>query len=185
MIRLIGASLFILGIFLAFFAHSPYWYTPFVIGGFLFLENFNQHDGFSMLKNTRKFIFFWFVAIAITILVEWLGNYVLGLWDYEYYGQVAYFFNVIIFGYVFTFFFGLELLVFVQNIIKSKKVQYIILPIIIFLFGYLNEYLNLFAYEWRYKNWPGSEFLGIPILVSFLWLLVLLTLPFKRFFSYK
>ena len=59
----------------------------------------------------------------------------------------------------------------------------IILPIAAFLFGYLNEYPNIFAYEWKYINWSLGEFLGIPILVSLLWILLLVVILFKKPFE--
>ena len=52
-----------------------------------------------------------------------------------------------------------------------------------FIFGYLNEYPNTFAYEWKYANWPLGEFLKIPILVSSLWVLLLFELFFKHWFT--
>ena len=51
-----------------------------------------------------------------------------------------------------------------------------------FLFGYVNEYPNTFAHEWVYVNWPLGEVLGIPILVSILWVALLAVLLLKSFY---
>jgi hypothetical protein len=155
------------------------------MGGFLLLEGINYQKGFSVLKNKKWFLLTWLIFMALTIFVEIIGNLWLNLWDYPTFNTLDYLIHVIVIGYAFTGFFGLEFFVIVQRTFISKKAQLIVLPIAAFFFGYLNEYPNIFAYEWKYINWPFSEFLGIPILVSFLWLLLLIVILFKKPFELK
>ena len=180
-----GLVLFVFGLYLAFFQHSNIWYSFFLIGGFFLVEGINYPYGFSVLKNRKLFLRTWLIFIVISIFIEIVGNYWLDLWDYPSFGKTEYLIHLLITGYVFTGFFGLEFFVLLQRIFTSKKSQIIILPIFAFLFGYLNEYPNIFAYEWKYINWPFGEFLGIPILVSFLWIILLFVLFFKKPFEFK
>lgn len=181
----VGLFLFVLGLYLAFFQHSDIWYSVFLVGGFLFLEGINYSKGFSVLKNRKLFLQTWLIFIVIAIVIEIIGNLWLNLWDYPTFNKLNYLIHVLVTGYVFTSFFGLEFFVLLQRIFKSKKSQIIILPVSAFLFGYLNEYPNIFAYEWKYINWPLGEFLGIPILVSLLWIVLLFVLFFKKPFEFR
>lgn len=181
----VGLFLFAFGLYLAFFKHSDIWYSFFLIGGFLFLEGINYPKGFSILKNRKWFLQTWLIFIVIAVVIEIVGNLWLNLWDYPTFSKLNYLIHLLVTGYVFTGFFGLELFVLLQRIFTSRKSQIIILPISSFLFGYLNEYPNIFAYEWKYVNWPFGEFLGIPILVSFLWIILLFVLFFKKPFEFR
>ena len=180
-----GLVLFVFGLYLAFFQHSDIWYSVFLIGGFLFLEGINYPNGFSVLKNRKWFLKTWLIFISITVVFEVIGNLYLNLWDYPTFNRLDYLIHAIIIGYAFTGFFGLEFFCFIQRIFISKKAQIIILPVSAVLFGYLNEYPNIFAYEWKYINWPFGEFLGIPILISFLWIILLFVLFFKKPFEFR
>ena len=179
----VGLILFVFGLGLAFFRHYDSWYSVFLTGGFLFLEGVNFPKGFSVLKNGGRFLPTWLIFIATAIAVEVVGNYWLNLWDYPTFDKLDYLIHVLIIGYPLACFFGLEFFVLLQRIFKSSRVQIAILPIAAFLFGYLNEYPNLFAYEWKYNNWPFGESLGIPILVALLWILLLVVLFFKKQFE--
>ena len=179
----IGLILGALGLYLAIYQSSDVWYSFFLIGGFLFLEGLNARNGFSVLGHIRQFIKIWIIFIVITIAVEIIGNVWLNLWQYPTFGVFDYIIHVLIIGYLLTAFFGLEFFVLIQRLFPSKISRALALPISAFLFGYLNEYPNIFAYEWKYINWPFGEFLGIPILVSILWILLLLVVPFKKSFE--
>lgn len=187
MIRLVflGLVMFVLGLYLAFFQHSDIWYSVFLVGGFLFLEGINSQRGFSVLKNKKWFLLTWLIFIVITIAVEIVGNLWLNLWDYPTFNQLDYIIHVLIIGYPFSGFFGLEFFVLLQKCFSSRKAQIITLPVSAILFGYLNEFPNTFAYEWKYINWPGGEFLGISISVSFLWILLLFVILFKKHFEFR
>ena len=182
----IGLLLFVFGLYLAFFQHSDIWSSVFLIGGFLLLEGINIPKGFSVLKNRKWFLFTGLIFIVIGIAVEIIGNLWLNLWYYPTFNKLDYLIHILVIYYAFTGFFGLEFLVLLQRIFTSRKAQIVILPITAFLFGYLNEYSNTFAYEWKYINWnwPFGEFLGIPIWVSFLWILLLIALFFKKPFEF-
>ena len=180
----IGFAIFLFGLYLALFKHSDIWYSVFLIGGFLLLEGINFRKGFSVLKNIKWLLLTWLIFIGITIVVEVIGNTWLNLWNYPTFSKFDYFVHVLIIGYAFTGFFGLEFFVLLQRYFSSRKAQIIALPIAALLFGYLNEYPNIFAYEWKYINWPFGEFLGIPILVSLLWALLLIVILFKKPFEF-
>jgi len=180
-----GLILFVFGLYLAFFQHSNIWYSFFIIGGFLFLEGVNYPKGFSVLKNIKWFLQTWLIFIVIGVVIEIIGNLWLNLWDYPIFNKIDYLIHVLIIGYPFVSFFGLDFFILFQRIFISKRSQIIILPIFAFIFGYLNEYPNMFAYEWKYINWPFGEFLGIPITVSFLWITLLLVLLFKKPFEFR
>jgi len=179
-----GFIIFLFGLYLALFQHSDIWYSVFLVGGFLLLEGINFQKGFSVLKNIKWFLLTWLIFIGITIVVEIIGNSWLNLWDYPTFSKLNYFIHVLIIGYAFTGFFGLEFFVLLQRYFPSRRAQIVILPIAAFLFGYLNEYPNTFAYEWKYINWSLGEFLGIPILVSLLWILLLIVIFFKKPFEF-
>ena len=178
----IGLGLFLLGLYLAFIQHSPIWYTPYLIGGFLSFEGIKSRTGFSVLKYPRKFVLVWLIFLFIAVVVELTGNYLLDLWNYPSFGMLDYFLHVILIGYAFTLFSGLGFFVFLQNLFPSRNIQIFLLPIAAFLFGYVNEYPNTFAHEWVYVNWPLGEVLGIPILVSILWVALLAVLLLKSFY---
>lgn len=180
-----GLIIFLFGLYLALFQHSDIWYSFFLIGGFLLLEGINFPRGFSVLKNPKWFLITWLIFIGITVVVELIGNSWLNLWDYPTFNKFDYFIHVLIIGYAFTGFFGLEFFVLLQNFFYSRAVQIILLPIAAFIFGYLNEYPNTFAYEWKYINWPFGEFLRIPIFVSLLWILLLTVILFKKPFEFR
>ncbi|OHA23868.1 MAG: hypothetical protein A3B11_01150 [Candidatus Taylorbacteria bacterium RIFCSPLOWO2_01_FULL_44_26] len=171
----------LLGLYLAFFAHSSIWYSFFVIGGFFLLEGINSKKDFSLLKNYQTFLYTWLLFVLITILTEIIGNFLLNAWTYPYFGLVDYFIHVILIGYPFTFFFAMEFFVLVKRY-TSSKLWWFILPISAIIFGYLNELPNIFAYEWRYSEMFLGNFLGIPILISILWLLILLVQLFEKLF---
>lgn len=181
-IFIIGAVLLFLGLILALFFHSAIWYSPFVVGGFLLFESLNTRYGFSILSSKRKFLVVWLIFILLGILIELITNTWLDLFDYPYYGKSLYLINVTIIGYPFVGFFGLEFFIWLHNRFKKKTMM--LFPAA-FIFGYVNELPNLLAYEWRYKNWPLGELLGIPILVSIFWIGLLLTLLFKGKLSGK
>lgn len=183
-ISLFGLGLLLLGFVLAFFAHSTIWYSPFVVGGFLFLEGINAPRGFSILKNKRRFFRVWLTFLSLGVVVEIFFNAWLNLFDYPSFNSLDYLIHVVIIGYPFVGLFGLEAFVLLQDVFPSKKVQVFVLPISAFLFGYLNEYPNLFAYEWVYINWPLGEFLRIPILISILWIGLLSSLFWKKLFVF-
>ena len=118
----------------------------------------------------------------MTIAIEAVGDWWLNLWIYPRLARLAYVFHVLIIGYPFTGFFALELFAWLQSFSWVRKTQLAFLPVAAFLFAYLNEYPNTFAYEWRYANWPLGEFLNIPILVPFLWVALLFVVLFKPWF---
>jgi len=180
-----GLILFVFGLYLAFFQHSNIWYSIFITGGFILFEGINYPKGFSVLKNKKLFLRTWLIFIVIGTVIEIIGNLWLNLWDYPTFSRLNYLIHLFITGYVFTGFFGLEFFVLLQRIFPSRKLQIILLPISSFIFGYLNEYPNIFAYEWKYTNRPLGEFLGIPILVSILWIILLFVLFFKKLFEFK
>ena len=183
MLIISGLTLFLAGLYLAFGLHSTVWYSAFVIGGFLLFEGINRRRDFSVLAHPKNFLLVWGIFIAITIGVEFLGNYWFDFWNYPSFNTLDYLINVILIGYAFTGFFGLTFLVFLQQFLHSKAQQVVWLPIAAFLFGYFNEYPNTFAYEWIYVDWPLGEPLGIPVVISILWIALLLVLLFKRFFQ--
>ena len=180
--RFFGFTILLLGLYLAFFMHSKIWYSFFVIGGFLFLESLNSKEGFSVLNDKKKFLFVFFIFAILGILIEIVGNLWLNLWDFPNLNKLDYLIHVIIITYPLVSFFGLELFVLINRITASRTSLLIIAPITAFIFGFLNEYPNLFAYEWRYNKMPFGELFGIPILMYFSWLLILFTLLFKKLF---
>jgi hypothetical protein len=176
-----GIIVLISGLYLAFIDHSPIWYSFFLVGSFLFLEGINQKKGYSLLKNWRAFLLVWLIFIAITILTEWIGKFALHAWEYPHFGRIDYLIHVILIGYPIAFFVAIEFFVIIKRYVP-KNLLLIMLPISAIIFGYLNEIPNLFAYEWKYREMMLGNVLGIPILVSFLWLLILLVQLFEKYF---
>jgi hypothetical protein len=172
----IGLSIVILGLYLAFFQHSDIWYSVFLVGGFLLFEGINIPKGFSVLHNNIGFLRTWILFIAFGVMVELIGNYWLNLWDYPTYTWLDYVIHVLIVGYPFTGFLGLELFCFTPVVL---------LPVSAVLLGFIIEYPNTFAYEWIYHGWLGGEFMGIPIFVLLLWNVLLATIFFKKPFEVR
>ena len=184
-LMLFGLILLAFGLYLAFFQHSDIWYSVFLVGGFLLLEGINYSKGFSVFTNIKWFLQTWLIFIVIGALIEAIGNLWLNLWDYPTFNKLDYLIHVLIIGYAFISFLGLEFFVLVQRVFSSRILQIIFLTISALLLGYINEYPNIFAYEWKYINLPLNEFLGIPIMVSFLWIILLLVLFFKKLFEFR
>lgn len=179
-IIIVGIILFLFGLYLAFFVHSTIWYTFFIIGGFLLFEGLNVSNGFSVLRKKMSFVLVWFAFILIAVAGELVCNTWLNLWDYPSFNEVEFLFHALIIGYPFTGFFGLGAFVFLERLFPERRAKWIVLPVSAFLLGYLVEYPNVFAYEWKYINWPLGEFLGIPVLASLLWILLLFALLFRK-----
>jgi hypothetical protein len=179
----VGSALLVGGLFLSLREHSRIWYTPFVVGGFLLLETVNGSNRFSVLKHTQYFLKLWLIFLGMTIAIETVGDQWLNLWFYPRLSGLAYVFHVLIIGYPFTGFFALELFVWLQSVPFVRRTQFVFLPVAAFIFAYVNEYPNTFAYEWRYGNWPLGEVLNIPILVPFLWVSLLFVVLFKPWFT--
>src|SRR4051812_26447828 len=109
-----GILILLSGLYLAFFWHSTIWYSFFVVGGFLFLEGINSKRGFSILGNRKSFVYTWLIFILLGILVELIGNLWFDGWDYPF-GIAAYFIHVILIGYPFVAFFGMEFFVLIKK----------------------------------------------------------------------
>ena len=176
-----GIAAFLLGLYLAFFVHSKIWYSFFVIGGFLFLESVNSKRGNSIFSNKKRFIALFFAFFTAGIIIEIIGNLWLNMWKLPGLNKSEYIFRVLLIGYPFVCLFGLEFLMLLFRFFHSKKVRFIILPLSAIIFGFFNEYPNTYAYEWKYNSLLLGEFLGIPVMMLFLWLLLLLTIPIKKF----
>ena len=176
-----GIAAFLFGLYSAFFVHSKIWYSFFVVGGFLFLESVNSKRGNSISSNKKRFIALFFAFFTAGIIIEIIGNLLLNMWDYPSYKKLEYIFHVLLIGYPFPCLFGLEFLTLLMRFFPSKNIRLIILPFGTLIFGLINEYPNTYAYEWKYNSLPLGEFLGIPIVILFLWLLLLLTIPIKKF----
>lgn len=181
----IGLLLFTFGLYLAFFVHSSAWYGIFLIGGFFVFEGLNFQKGFSVLKNKKWFLLTWFMFILAGIIFEVIGHFWLHLWIYPTFNKLEYFIHVLIIGFPFTGFLGLEFYAFLQRFLTTTKKRVIFLPFFTILFGYLCEYPNTFAYEWRYTNLPLGNLLGITVLMSISWLFLLTVLLFRRPFGFR
>ena len=176
-----GIAAFLFGLYLAFFIHSKIWYSFFVIGGFLFLESINSKRENSIFSDKKRFLALFFAFFIAGIIIEIIGNLWLNMWKLPDLNKSEYIFHVLLIGYPFPCLFGLEFLTLLSRFFPSKNIRFIILPFGALIFGLINEYPNTYAYEWRYNSLPLGEFLGIPIMILFLWLLLLLTIPIKKF----
>ena len=176
-----GLATFLFGLYLAFFTHSKIWDSFFVVGGFLFLEFVNSKRGNSILSDKKRFLTLFFAFFIAGIIIEIIGNLWLNMWKLPNLNKSEYIFHVLLVGYPFSCLFGLEFLTLFARFFRSKKARFIILPFGALIFGFINEYINTYAYEWKYNSLPLGEFLGIPIIILFLWLLLLLALPIKKF----
>lgn len=174
----LGLLLFVLGLYFAFALHSPIWYSFFVIGGFLAFEGINQKK-FSVLKKPKWFAVTWLVFIILAIITELIGQQWLHAWKYPAFDTTMYLIHVILIGYPFVAFFGMHLFVFVKRYLPSKWTWFLV-PVVAIIFGYINELPNLSAYEWKYSQLPLGHFLGVPILISILWLLLLIVQFFEK-----
>jgi hypothetical protein len=178
-----GSVLVIGGLFLSIARHSTFWYSAFVVGGFLLLEAVNGSKGFSVLKHTEHFLKVWLIFFGLAIAIEVLGRLWLNLWSYPRLHGLQYVFHVLIVGYPFVGFFSLEFLVWLQSFSWVRRTQPKSLPVALFAFAYLNEIPNTFVCEWSYSNWPLGELLKIPVLVPFLWISLLFVVLYKPWFT--
>jgi hypothetical protein len=108
---LTGGFLLAYGLYAAIFAGSPYWYSYFVLGLFLFLDRcdaFCNHD--SNLNrlcshNWRTPVYTYLVYLAGALVLDLLiGSYIGKLWVYPHFNWFERFINVILIGYPFAFF---------------------------------------------------------------------------------
>ena len=179
-IGIFGIAAFLLGLYLAFFIHSKIWYSFFVVGGFLFLEFINSKKGNSMFSDKKRFLPLFFAFFIAGIIIEIIGNLWLNMWELPNLNKYEYIFHVLLIGYPFPCLFGLQFLTLLTKFFHSKKARFIILPFSAVIFGFISEYPNTYAYEWKYNSLPFGELFGIPILILFSWMLLLLTIPIHR-----
>ena len=176
-IGIFGIAAFLLGLYLAFFIHSKIWYSFFVVGGFLFLEYVNSKRGNSIFSDKKRFLSLFFAFFVAGIIIEIIGNLLLNMWKLPDLNKSEYIFHVLLIGYPFACLFGLEFLTLLMQLLRSKKARFIILPFSAIIFGFVNEYINTYAYEWKYNPLLFGELFGIPIAILFSWMLLLLTIP--------
>jgi hypothetical protein len=108
---LTGGLLLTYGLYAAIFAGSPYWYSYFVIGLFLFLDRcdafLNQDSNLNRLcnHNWRTPVYTYLVYLAGALMLDLLiGSYIGKLWVYPHFNLFERFINVILIGYPFAFF---------------------------------------------------------------------------------
>ncbi len=175
-IGILGFIMLVYSIVSAIFYNNIYWYSYFVIGGTLFLAYLNfmlKNDSLitrfnkNKINEFKKYVYYLLFAISI----EFIGRYILNLWEYSYFNLNDIIFNVLIIGYPFAFFFVYESFI----MIRSKFDFYISLLISIIINALIHEYPNNFVYEWKY-NIPNVSFeiLKLNIVVWFGWIILII-----------
>ncbi len=171
-----GLFLFLYGLYLAFFQHSYYWYTPFVLGGTLFFSQINRHHSslrFIAKKHPSVFFKLYILYFLITILIEIIGRLILGLWYYPFFSSAEIILHVFLIGYPFALFFVQELFFYIHYHFRNIPVTFMTTLIIS---SFLHEIPNIFAWEWVYTiPYVHYEIFEINIIVLLGWSLLVYT----------
>lgn len=108
---LIGGLLLTYGLYSAIIEGSPYWYSYFVSGLFLFLDRCDallNHDS-NLIRlfnqNWRTPVYTYLVYLAGALILDLVfGSYIGNLWVYPHFDGIERFINVILIGYPLLFF---------------------------------------------------------------------------------
>jgi hypothetical protein len=173
LIGIIGLLLAIYGLASAIFYSNVTWYSYFTIGGTFFLAYLN-----SRLKN--KSIFekskiqiakIYGIYFLITLLIEFVGRFLLHLWIYPSLNVTEQIINVFLIGYPFAFFFIAESLTLIRKKVHSFTLTIILATLIN---AFLHEVPNIFAWEWKYTiPYVTFEILQINIVVIVGWIILI------------
>lgn len=175
-IGIIGLILAVYGLVSAVFYSNVTWYSYFVIGGTLFLAYINSKlKNESILGKSRiYFLKTYGLYLLFAVLIEIIGAFLLGFWEYPSFGVADKVIHVFLISYPFAFFFIHESFNLLRKIAPSYSLT-IILAMLINAF--LHELPNVFAREWVYTiPYLTLEILHINIVVIVGWL-VLVAIP--------
>ena len=125
------------------------------------------------LRNKKKFIKLYLAMILLGVIIEFVGRFILGLWEYPHYNQTYEIASVLF--YPFLLFQLREMYV----LLKSKiKMSFISLAISAVMGIIIWEVPNLFSKDWIYYLPTISlEIFNLNIIVIFGWTLLIL-IPF-------
>jgi hypothetical protein len=108
---LTGCLFLLYGLYSAIIDGSPYWYSYFVLGLFLFSDScdalLNHDSNLTRLSNQnwRTPVYTYLVYLAGALILDLLfGSYIGKLWIYPHFNFPARFINLILIGYPFAFF---------------------------------------------------------------------------------
>ena len=173
----IGFILLIYSLISAFFYSSKIWYSFFTIGGFLFLSSVNYSiQGKSIInifeKNWKKGILIYLLFLIITVFIELIGRFWLGLWNYPDFSLIEKLIHVLIIGYPFALLFVYETIILLRYFLTSNIA---IITIATFANAFLHEIPNTFAWEWVYTiPYVTFEILQINIVVILGWVILII-----------
>ena len=168
-VGIVGLILLLYGLISAIFYSNVTWYSYFAVGGTLFLGYINYAFGnrsiFKILEdNWKNVIKIYVVYLVFAIIIEVIGRFWLGFWEYPSFNVVDQVIHVFLIGYPFALFFIYESFVLIRRIVKTFCLT-------LFLTGIANALLheipNTFAWEWVYN---------IPYVVVFIGWFVLITI---------
>ena len=172
----LGLILILTGLLLALQFASQVWYTPFVIGGTLFLGYLNDKNKQGVFniyrKNKMNFLRIWAVYIITALIIEVLGRYILKLWYYPSFTLTEEIIHVYLIGYPFALFMTYETYVLIHEKVKEYWEAIIVTTV---LSAFLHEIPNTFAWEWVYTiPRVTREVLGINVVVIGGWIVLAL-----------
>ena len=174
-IGLFGSFLCLYGIFSAIKFGNVFWYTPFTIGGTLFLGylNYNQKNEnilTNLEKNPKRILKIYLIYILMALIIEYIGRFTLNLWTYEQFTKNQVIIHFFLIGYPLGFSFIYESFTLIKKRVKSFNQALMITSLVN---AFLHEIPNTFAWAWTYAIPSGFEIFKINIWVIIGWLILI------------
>jgi hypothetical protein len=171
---IIGFILLGYGLITAIFYSNIFWYSFFVVGGTLFVGYVNYVlKGKSIFSFNKKEIIKTYLFYLISALaIDFVGRFILNLWQYPFYDVSKQVINVFLVGYPFAFFLIYETFILIKFLFRKPGLSFILTMIIS---AFAHEIPNTFAWEWKYIiPYISFEILKINIVVIVGWAILII-----------
>lgn len=153
----LGILFLFYGIYMSVFLKNPHFYSFFSIGLSILTLIICNLQGQKLFNkwSFKKHIFFWFLLFFISIIIDQAGIY-LGYWSYPYYNSLFDEIQKLVFEYVVSFIYFMNIFLIGVNLFKkinvNEKIPYL-LSLLTFspLSLLLTEYINSFSNSWIFN----------------------------------
>lgn len=172
-----GGIVMLYGILAAVMMHQAGWHTPMVVGGTVmtaYLVYLTDRAGllWDLVIQPVRVPLQYVIYAAIGIIIELIGQHLLGLWSYPAFSPTLELIHVIVFGYPFLFFMTFELYVLIQWLVR---VAWLALPLTWLVSVVLHEVPNMAAGQWMYDiPMPAWSIFDLHIIVLIGWVAMLI-----------
>jgi len=170
----VGFMLFLYGLIVALMMEAAGWHTPVLVGGtavaayFVYLIDRAGLLWDLVIRPVRVPLQYAIYA-AIGVIIEFIGQHLLGWWSYPAFSPALEVVHVIVFGYPFLFFMLFEMYVLAQWLLRSV---WLAVPAVWVVTIVIHEGPNLVAHQWVYTT-PFGEWAiaGVHLFVLVGWLI--------------